>query len=126
MWRVKANALGTSDQGTSKQGFSEYSPRLAFEEVIGTIGKRIAFLSFPPLFAERCLLQAGEDGSWPRGSVIALGEGEGLILSQERTLPDSFPGGLLLSLEERKNGEGRRQSFYFLIFYIPRRKFQKL
>lgn len=116
---MKANALGPTDQGTSKQGFSEYSPRLVFEEVIGTIGKRIAFLSFPPLFAERCLLQAGEDGSRPQGSVIALGEGKGLVLSQERTLPDSFPGGLLLSLEERKKGEGERQSFYFLIFYIP-------
>lgn len=64
MWRVKANAL-VLDLGTSKRGFSEYSPSLAFEEVIGTIGKRIAFLSFPPLFAECCLLQALEDGSRP-------------------------------------------------------------
>lgn len=105
---MKANGLGTSDQGTSKRGFSEYSESLAFEEVIGTIGKRIAFLSFPSLFAEWCLLQPGEEGSRPSGTVIALGEGKGLVLSQERTLPDSFPGRLLIPfLSGRKKGEGK-------------------
>lgn len=62
-------------------------------------------------------------------SVIALGEGKGLVLSQERTLWDSFPGGLLipsLSGRERQNRteeERKRQSFYFLIFYIPTTSF---
>lgn len=101
--------------GDLQAGISEYSESLAFEEVIGTIGKRIAFLSFPPLFAEWCLLQPGEEGSRP--SVIALGEGKGLVLSQERTLPYSFPGRLLIPfLSGRKKGEGKRQ--YASIFSI--------
>lgn len=84
MQRVKANALGTSYQGTCERGFSEYSPSLAFEEVIGTIGKRIAFLSFPPLFAEWCLLQAGEDGSRPRlRNCPGGGEGAGFITGKD-------------------------------------------
>ena len=65
-------------------------------------------------------------GFQARDSIIALGEGKGLVLSQERTLLDSSPGGLPdpFFLEDRKKGEGKREAFYFLIFYIPTTSFR--
>lgn len=66
-------------------------------------------------------------GFQARRSAIALGEGKGLVLSQERILLESFPGGLparSLWKREKKGEVGERQSFYFLIFYVPTTSFR--
>lgn len=51
-------------RGPPRRDF-ESASKSGIEEVIRTIGSGIAFLSFPPLSAEWCLLQAGEEGSRP-------------------------------------------------------------
>lgn len=99
------------------------------KEVICSTGKCIAFLSFP-----HCL-QNGISSRLVRmlqvpGQTLCNcpGEGKGLVLSQERILLESFPGGLptrSLWKREKKGEVGERQSFYFLfIFYVPTTSFR--
>ena len=66
-------------------------------------------------------------GFQARHSAIALGKGKGLVLSQERILLESSPGGFptrSLWKREKKGEVGERQSFYFLIFYVPTTSFR--
>ena len=66
-------------------------------------------------------------GFQARCSVIALGEGKGLVLSQERILLESFPGGLPTPTLWKRGKKGEvveRQSYYFLIFYVPTASFR--
>lgn len=125
MWRVKAKAISAGPP--IRDSLSTSQSRI--EEVICSIGKRIAFLSFPPLFAEWYLLQVGEDASRVPGQMLRNcpggGEGAGFIAGKDspgffsRRPPNPY------SLEEGKKGEvGERQSFYFLIFYVPTASFR--
>lgn len=122
MRRVKADPICTSYGGPPRRDFLSTSPESCIEEVIGTIGKCIAFLSFPPLFVERCLLQAGEEGS-RRGSIIAWGEGKGLVLSQERDSSRRPPNPFSLWKRERRE-RIKGESLYFLLLYIPATSFR--
>lgn len=124
MWRVKVNPIRVSYRGASQQGFSK--PESCIEEVLCTIGKGIAFLSFPPLFVERYLLQAGEDASRVPGQRLCNcpGRGAGFITGKDspgllcRRPPNPF------SLEERKKGEGNNRIMLLPYFLYPHRRFQ--
>ena len=125
MWRVKAKAIQAGPP--SRDSLSTSQSRI--EEVICSIGKRIAFLSFPPLFAEWYLLQAGEDASRVPGQMLRNcpggGEGAGFIAGKDspgvfsRRPPNPY------SLEEGKKGRGGGKAIILLPYFLCRhRKFQ--
>lgn len=125
MWRVKAKAIQAGPP--SRDSLSTSQSRI--EEVICSIGKRIAFLSFPPLFAEWYLLQTGEDASRVPGQMLRNcpggGEGAGFIAGKDspgvfsRRPPNPY------SLEEGKKGRGGGKAIILLPYFLcPHRKFQ--
>lgn len=86
------------------------------------------FLSFPPLFAEWYLLQAGEDASRVPGQTLGNcpggGEGAGFITGKDS--PGVFPGGLptRLSEEGKKERWGKDNHSTLFIFYVPTTSFR--
>lgn len=127
MWRVKAKA--TCVGPPSRDSLSTSQSRI--KEVICSPGKRIAFLSFPPLFAEWYLLQAGEDASRVPGQTLSNcpGEGEGAGFITGKDSPGVFSRRLPnpLSLEEGKEGRGGGKTIILLPYFLcPHHKFQVL
>lgn len=98
MWKVKADPTGRSSQGPSKEGLSKCRLESYVEEVIRTVGRRIASLS-----SLHCP-QPGVSSRLVRRLWHCPGAGGRGLLS--RKPPNPFSG------RERR----KRESFYSLLF----------